>query len=240
MNKYVFFDCWDTVISFKEKTKSWNTECLKRHCTNLSEVDFNQVEGLASEFLKQYYFSFNEYEITAKQFLTYLVLNSNIKLDCSIEHCTHDILSHLCPDMVPGLDKLLSYLDDNCIYYAILSNTIYDDQDTFYLVNKLVPNNHFRFFLGSAKIGVKKPNPLFFETGLKVAGAKSSEAIYIGDSYIADVLGSNRAKFSSSIWLNSKNKKKNDYNFYSGFNQASYFECHNYDEVTDLFKKKGI
>jgi FMN phosphatase YigB (HAD superfamily) len=238
--KAVFFDCWDTVISFKEKNKHWNTQALKHHCLNLSDVSFEEVEAYAQKFLKGYYMSFSNYEITAKQFLTLLCRNFDLKLDCPISQCTHEILTNLDPQMIPGLDSFLRYLESNGLYYAILSNTIYDEKDTLDIINKLVSPNRFRFFLGSADIGVKKPNPDFFLTGLKMAGFKPEEAVYVGDSLFADVYGSNKAGFKKSIWLNLKNQNPDNFEHVPEKDKLEYINCHSYQEVIQAFKDQKL
>jgi REG-2-like HAD superfamily hydrolase len=48
---------------------------------------------------------------------------------------------------------------------------------------------HLDFVVASATVGVAKPHPDVFLFALKRAGLKAAEVIYVGDSYISDVLG---------------------------------------------------
>ena len=48
---------------------------------------------------------------------------------------------------------------------------------------------HFDFVVASATVGAAKPHPDIFHYALARAGLQASEALYIGDSYISDVLG---------------------------------------------------
>jgi len=41
----------------------------------------------------------------------------------------------------------------------------------------------------SEEIGVKKPNPLIFESALEKANVKASASMMIGDTFEADILG---------------------------------------------------
>jgi putative hydrolase of the HAD superfamily len=49
------------------------------------------------------------------------------------------------------------------------------------------------FVIDSALVGVEKPDPRIFRIGLARAGVEAHEAVYIGDLYSVDVLGSRAA-----------------------------------------------
>jgi putative hydrolase of the HAD superfamily len=49
------------------------------------------------------------------------------------------------------------------------------------------------FIIDSALVGVEKPDPKIFHLGLERAGVAAHEAVYIGDLYSVDVLGSRAA-----------------------------------------------
>ena len=49
------------------------------------------------------------------------------------------------------------------------------------------------FVIDSALVGVEKPDPKIFRLGLERAGVAAHEAVYIGDLYSVDVLGSRAA-----------------------------------------------
>jgi putative hydrolase of the HAD superfamily len=50
-------------------------------------------------------------------------------------------------------------------------------------------------------VGAAKPDPVMFETALKRVGCTAQEAVVIGDSWSADILGARRAGIRA-IWLN--------------------------------------
>lgn len=234
--KAVFFDCWDTLISFKMKTATWNTDCLKRHSLNSKQVDWKAVNAFADDFLNTYICSGSLYEIQAEQFLNLLVINFKLELDCSISECVHEILSSLSPTVVPLVDAFLNLLNRDGIYHAVLSNTIYDSDDTFKLINKLLPDNGLQFFLGSAEIGVKKPNKLFFEAGLNKSGIKKENAIYIGDSFYADINGAFSAGFNNVIWLNPTRKDAASFAKFIDYNKISFIDVSSFKDVIKLYE----
>ena len=46
------------------------------------------------------------------------------------------------------------------------------------------------FVIDSTVVGVAKPDPRVFHMGLRQAGVEPAEAVYVGDSYFVDVIGS--------------------------------------------------
>jgi len=52
---------------------------------------------------------------------------------------------------------------------------------------------YFRFILDSHVVGVEKPDPRIFEMALERAGVGPAEAVYVGDLYSIDVVGSRAA-----------------------------------------------
>jgi putative hydrolase of the HAD superfamily len=55
------------------------------------------------------------------------------------------------------------------------------------------------FIIDSALVGVEKPDPRIFRLGLERAGVAAHEAVYIGDLYSVDVLGSRAAGLGSIL-----------------------------------------
>lgn len=236
--KAVLFDCWDTLITFREKVRTWNVEPLKAHCVNKGRVDFSAVEDYSATFLRTYMQSRIEYEIQAEQLLRLLCLNFDIELDCDVSLCVHEILTHLDPEPVEGVKDFLSVLDRKDIPYAILSNTIYEDGDTEELVRRLIPEGRFAFFLGSGSVGVKKPNPLFFHTGTHLLHVRPEDTLYVGDSFYADVAGANRAKMNNAVWLNPKRKTTDFFKpLLPDYESLAYEDCTGYADVIRLLEE---
>jgi len=55
------------------------------------------------------------------------------------------------------------------------------------------------FVIDSALVGVEKPDPRIFRLGLERAGVAAHEAVYVGDLYSIDVLGSRAAGLGSIL-----------------------------------------
>jgi HAD superfamily hydrolase (TIGR01549 family) len=68
-------------------------------------------------------------------------------------------------------------------------------------IDLLEIEHHFPFILISESVGIWKPDPAIFEMALDRAGARPEDAIYVGDSPVADVPGA-RAAGMRSVWIN--------------------------------------
>lgn len=239
----VFFDCWDTLISFRLKNPEWNYHTLKKHAKNKDMVNWDEVSDFCAHFYHDYYEAQLDYELKVEQILQLMVFRFHIALDCSIETCSHEILIHLDPIPVKGIEAFLTYLDEQKIPYACLSNTVYSDFDTKALIEKLLPNHHFKFLLASSQIGVKKPNPIFFQTGVAMANLKLEECMYIGDKLLQDAYGSSLAGFGYSIWLNQKGdeeKQKSRLLKLKGISTVDCIEIKSYEELIERLNKNEI
>jgi len=236
--KAVFFDCWSTVLTFEEKRKDWNTAPLKRHVRESSSVDWASIDEFVDGFFKRYYQSHLDYEISARSFLTLLLRRYHLTLDCSLEMAENEILDGLNPQPVKGIEAFLKTLEKKGIPYYILSNTIYPEEDSFRRVKEKLPDSRFEAFFGSSAIGVKKPNPDFFQTALSYFEQPIGESVYIGDAYYQDVYGSFCSGFALSVWLNWKGKKKDESFVPKNEREAvRYREVRSYDELTEALEK---
>jgi HAD superfamily hydrolase (TIGR01549 family) len=52
---------------------------------------------------------------------------------------------------------------------------------------------YFEFLVVSSRLGVAKPDPRVFEMALDRIGARAEEAVYVGDTYVKDVMGARAA-----------------------------------------------
>jgi FMN hydrolase / 5-amino-6-(5-phospho-D-ribitylamino)uracil phosphatase len=68
-------------------------------------------------------------------------------------------------------------------------------------IDLLEIEHHFPFILISESVGIWKPDPAIFEMALEIAGVHADDAIYVGDSPVADVPGA-RAAGMRSVWIN--------------------------------------
>lgn len=93
----------------------------------------------------------------------------------------------------PNADKALHELNELGIETAVISNL---DSPSWLLkkrMDRVYPDNHFKFIIASSDYGIRKPNRLIFEAGIAKSSFKPSEIWYIGDKISVDVVGSENA-----------------------------------------------
>ena len=86
--------------------------------------------------------------------------------------------------------KTLAELKQAGYLMAVLSNRDKPFQD---VLDSHAISEFFSFSLAGGEVHSYKPNPGLFEHALNRAGIAPNEAIYVGDNYFADVVGSRRA-----------------------------------------------
>ena len=240
-NRAVFFDCWDTLIRFKADDERWNLRPLYNHCINKDSIDWDQVFSFLESFIKKYYFSRSLYEIPVEAIHNLVRMNFDILLDCTVEQTGKEVLSYLNPEPVDNVSDFLCELEKLSIPYYVLSNTIYPMKETKDVIEKHLPGHKFGFVLASKDIGVKKPNELFFTTGVHMANKELLNSIYIGDAFFQDVYGSNKAGFNNSVWLNHKGKKAEvEYERHPGLDKIDYLEVDGYNSLIEILKDNKL
>lgn len=98
-------------------------------------------------------------------------------------------------DCIPMLKKLKS----QGFRMGIISNAS-DDSDVQTLVDQNNIRPYFDFVISSAGFGIRKPNPSIFMAGLEAWDIPAEEAVMVGDTLGADILGARNAGIYS-IWV---------------------------------------
>ena len=86
--------------------------------------------------------------------------------------------------------RALTHLKQAGYFMAVLSNREKPYQDT---LESHGLSEFFSFALSGGEVNSYKPEPGLFEHALKRAGLTAQQAVYVGDNYFADVVGSRRA-----------------------------------------------
>ncbi len=94
--------------------------------------------------------------------------------------------SRVYPETAPFLDSLRV----QGYYLGVISNSVGTIEEQLRRVDLA---RRFDTILDSAIVGVEKPHPEIFELALARAGAKASEAVFVGDTYATDVGGAGLA-----------------------------------------------
>lgn len=234
----VFFDCWDTLITFNLINQDWNYISIKNHAINADEINWNDVSQFCKQFYHDYYAANLNYELEIKQIVNLIVMTFHIKLNCSLETISHEFLTCLDPKPVKNIEKFIDFLNKEGITYACLSNTIYRKDDTLATLNKVIPNLKLHSLLASCDIGVKKPNPLFFQAGVGELHLDIKNCMYIGNNLFQDVYGSHISGFKYSVYNSWQNDKELQLQHHKNVTyDFSYIEIKDYLELISFMEQ---
>jgi 5'-nucleotidase len=95
---------------------------------------------------------------------------------------------------------LLKSLRESGYRIGLISNAN-DDQDVQTLIDKGQIRPFLDLILVSAAVGIRKPNPKIFQMALDHFGVTAQEAVMVGDTLGADILGANHLGIPS-VWIN--------------------------------------
>ncbi len=90
----------------------------------------------------------------------------------------------------PQAPAVLERLQSLDLAVGMISNS---DGSIERMITKEGLASYFQFILDSRVVGVEKPDPRIFQMALERAGVSPAEAVYIGDLYSIDIVGSRAA-----------------------------------------------
>lgn len=107
---------------------------------------------------------------------------------------------HICPkkgNLMPHALEVLDYLTQH-YRLTIITNGFEDIQHQKVRAGKIGP--YFDHIVTSQKAGHKKPSREIFECALHLSGAKSDEAVMVGDNLITDIGGARNASIDAVFY----------------------------------------
>lgn len=189
----VFFDLDHTLWDFDKNSTLAFKEIFLNNGIYLNLEDFLKIYIPKNlEFWKLY----QEDRIT-KENLRYLRLKDTFDVlgyqidDITIHKLSDDYLLNLPKNnfLVKNTIEILEYLKPKYKLHIITNG--FEEAQKAKLVNSQI-DHFFTHVVNSDMAGVKKPNPLIFEMALNKAKVTPGNAMMIGDSYEADILGASK------------------------------------------------
>lgn len=89
----------------------------------------------------------------------------------------------------PGMPEFLAFLKAESIPTGVVSNLGFSGVSLRRRLDRLFPENDFRFVIATSDYGIRKPAPAIFNLALVKTGADAADVWYVGDNAHADVLG---------------------------------------------------
>jgi putative hydrolase of the HAD superfamily len=132
----------------------------------------------------------NSYERIVKFDAAVLARAGHDNLDAKVFRAIEEAFArrsawYVYPDVLPALDAL----KDAGIRLCVISNFVWGAPE---LIHDLELARHFEHLVISARIGFQKPHEGIFRHALEVMAIAPEQAMHVGDSYRADILGARR------------------------------------------------
>jgi len=210
MGKYkaVLFDLGNTLIYFNSVWQDVLPSAERALYSSLVQdgldLDSAFIDAYNSQLVEYYNDRDDEHiELTTVFVLKNVLSNFNIHnvpekiLRRALEEFHSVTQQNWIPD--PEAKRALEDLKDRGFKLGLVSNAA-DDADVQGLVDKASIRQYFEFILTSAAFGIRKPSPRIFERALEILNVQPSQAIMVGDTLDADILGANNAGIYS-IWI---------------------------------------
>lgn len=192
----VFFDLDHTLWDFEKNSALTFDKIFLQNNVNVQLNDFLKVYIP----INLYYWKLYREERVSKPELRYQRLRRafdelNFSIDDDlINILSEDYIKHLSSfnHVFPGTFEILDYLQPNYRLH-IITNGFEEIQEKKMKSSKI--RDYFEVIVNSEMAGVKKPNPKIFRLALDEAKVKPKNALMIGDSLEADIIGAKNLGF---------------------------------------------
>lgn len=226
--KYVFFDCWDTVLQIDKDHPNGDLSILYRHIINKGKYTLDELYSDYADFCIRYYKEAT-YDIKDDAAMAYIIESKNHFLDCSYKHACQEIAIVYKANLVDGVKPFVSFLKSKNMGCSVLSNSVQPQDIVIKTIKKAWKNQPFDIILGSSNYGIKKPDSRFFLLGATKMHVNPSDCLFIGDNFFTDIRGAYAANMHP-VWLNCKQKLAPQ----ELMKDISYSEVKSYEELKDL------
>ncbi|HEX7433443.1 MAG TPA: HAD family hydrolase [Anaerolineaceae bacterium] len=207
--KVILFDLGSTLIYFDGGYTPWLSEATSALARSLIGGGFNLDEAA---FISAYDTRIQAYyqergsefiEYTTAYYLRQIladfgypaVPDESIKAALASLYSVSQVRYHLEEDTLSTLNELRQ----RGYHLGLISNAG-DNEDVQTLIDQHGLRSYFEVILVSAEVGIRKPHPRIFQLALDRLGCIAQEAVMVGDTLGADILGAHNAGMPG-IWI---------------------------------------
>lgn len=228
MIKTILFDLDDTIFDHKfSRLTALST--LKGKHPLISDIALEELEQEHERLLAGNYTKVLDGALTIKDSMierTYLLFEKyDIKLTYN-EAVKYTQIYKNVYDMnrraIPKVKELMKHLKMS-YNIGIVSNGIFELQDEKVKICEI--EDMIDFMILSEDVKSRKPDRGIFEAALLKSGSKPEEAVFIGDSWVPDIVGASNCGIRT-IWINRYNQDCPDCNL--------TYQIQSYNEITNI------
>ncbi len=215
--KMIMFDYGQTLIREAKFDGVRGTEAVLEHAVrNKYNKSAKEVQAYADELNKEIgrfdrtKIHLFQHEVPNHMFTKYLYESLGIEIALSSQEIDEVFWNAAAPGTpTDGITEFLTYLKQNDIRTAVISNISFCAQAVTNRINTCIPNNKFEFILATSDYLFRKPNRHIFDLALEKAELEAGDVWYVGDQYKCDVVGARNAGMFP-VWYIGATDIKND------------------------------
>ncbi len=208
--QHIFFDLDNTLWDFRKNSEITLRKMYEREqVAKIYNVSFD-------EFHKQYYKInenlwalfrdnlVNKDQLRAKRFpeaFRLVGIENNQLANFFEDNYLDEVITE--NNLVENAEAILSYLSNKYTLH-IVSNGF--NEVTHNKIKTSALNGKFATITSAEEINVRKPEPKIFYHALQKANTTPEQSAFVGDDWIADVLGAQAVGFSRNVFFNSLNE----------------------------------
>ncbi len=191
--EWVLFDYGETLIHEEERGIEAGYEAvLQRATSNPRGVTTADVLGFSAEFYQEILHSAREHSVEVYRPHTERLIfeTLGVGFDMPYEALDDVFWDAAHPgEPTPDMPAFLAFLKAENIRTGVISNLGFSGESLRRRLDRLLPDNDFRFVIATSDYGIRKPAPAIFRLALTKTGAAASNVWYVGDNARADVFG---------------------------------------------------
>ncbi len=195
--KMIMFDYGQTLISEGTFNGEAGTKAVLKHATKnpyqISARDLQEFAKTLNREIGRYdpdVRKATHIEVHNHLFQKYLYEYYDIEIGLSSEELERVFWENAADKkLTKNIEKLLSYLKEQQIRTAVISNISFSGKALEERIKTMLPENEFEFILATSEYVFRKPHNRIFELGLRKAKLNPGEVWYCGDNAYYDVEG---------------------------------------------------
>ncbi len=199
--KMILFDYGQTLIREAKFDGLKGTEAVLKYAVkNKYNKSAREVQAYADQLndeigrLDRSKIHLFQHEVPNHMFTKYLYESLGIEIALPPEEIDNIFWDAAAPGTpTEGISEFLSFLKQNDIRTAVISNISYSGIAVNRRINTCIPDNEFEFILATSEYLFRKPNHHIFDLALEKADLKPNEVWYVGDQYNCDIVGAGDA-----------------------------------------------
>ena len=199
--KMIMFDYGQTLIREAKFNGVRGTEAVLKYAVkNKYNKSATEVQAYADELNKEIgrfdrtKIHLFQHEVPNHMFTKYLYESQGIEVSLTPEEIDDVFWNAAAPGTpTDGISQFLSFLKQNDIRTAVISNISFSGEAIRKRINTLIPDNEFEFILATSEYLFRKPNRHIFDLALEKAQLESGDVWYVGDQYKCDIVGARDA-----------------------------------------------